>query len=71
MESNLSDAGKCIRIAQEMRSINTKELCEKMGVQRQQMHRWRLSKNLKLHIVQQFAGLFGMSLDEFCKLDKM
>lgn len=68
--SELANAGMCIRIAQEVRNISTAELCDRMSVKRQQLHRWRNSRNLKLHTVQQFADIFGMPLDQFCTLDK-
>lgn len=68
--STYTDAGHCVRIAQAKTQMSTKQLCEKMGVARQQMHRWQHSKNLKLHTVEQLAQVFGMELQDFCSLDK-
>ena len=68
--STYTDAGHCVRIAQAKTQMSTKQLCEKMGVARQQMHRWQHSQNLKLHTVEQLAQVFGMELQEFCSLDK-
>lgn len=69
--STRTDAGLCIRIAQATRQMTTKDLCERMGVARQQMHRWRFAKNLKLHTVEEFAEVFDMELSVFCGLDKI
>jgi transcriptional regulator with XRE-family HTH domain len=69
MSTRLSHIGKCIRIAQEMRSVSTKDLCDQMGVARQQMHRWKNSDNLKIHTVQSLADIFDMTVNEFIALD--
>lgn len=67
--SRYTDAGKCIRIAQEIRQISNKQLCDEFGCHRQQLHRWRQSDNLKLHTIQKFASIFKMSLIDFISLD--
>lgn len=70
MSTKLSNVGKCIRIAQEAKEVKTREICEQLGICRQQLQRWRRQENLKLHTVQQFAGIFGMSVNEFISLDE-
>ena len=69
MSNGHCNIGKCIRIAQEVRSMPTKDLCAQMGVARQQMHRWKNSDNLKIHTVQSLASIFDMSVNEFISLD--
>jgi transcriptional regulator with XRE-family HTH domain len=70
MSTHLCNVGRCIRIAQEVRKVSTKDLCDQMGVARQQMHRWKHSENLKIHTVQSFADIFDMPVGEFIDLDK-
>jgi ribosome-binding protein aMBF1 (putative translation factor) len=70
MSTHLCNVGKCIRIAQEIKKVSTKDLCAEMGVARQQMHRWRHSENLKIHTVQSMADIFNMRLEEFVRLDR-
>ena len=69
MSTRHCNVGKCIRIAQEVRSVSTKDLCAQMGVARQQMHRWKNSDNLKIHTVQSLADIFDMTVNEFIALD--
>lgn len=70
MSTRLSNVGKCIRIAQEAKDVKTRHICNELGICRQQLQRWRRQENLKLHTVQQFAGIFDMSVDEFITLDQ-
>ena len=70
MSIKLSNVGKCIRIAQEAKEVKTRDICSELGICRQQLQRWRRQENLKLHTVQQFAGIFGMTVDEFISLDR-
>ena len=70
MSTRLSHVGKCIRIAQAVKNIPTKEVCEVMNVTRQQVNRWRHTENNKIHTVQQLAQVFSMTVDEFLELDQ-
>lgn len=70
MSTRLSHVGKCIRIAQAAKDIPSRQVCESLGVPRQQLNRWRHSKNNKIHTVQRLAQVFSMSVDEFLELDR-
>ena len=64
----MTNAGKCLRVAQELNSINSSKVAELMNVSRQRVFQWRKQENMKLHTVQGLCGIFGLSVDEFCSL---
>ena len=64
----MTNAGRCLRVAQELNSINSNQLSTMMGVSRQRVFQWRKQENMKLHTLEELCGIFGMSLDQFCKL---
>lgn len=64
----MTNAGKCLRVAQELQGINSSKLAGLMGVSRQRVFQWRKQENMKLHTVQDLCKIFGMSVDEFCRL---
>ena len=64
----MTSAGRCLRVAQELNSINSNQLSTMMGVSRQRVFQWRKQENIKLHTLEKLCGIFGMSLDQFCKL---
>lgn len=70
MSFELSNVGKCISIAQVITDVNTPVICERLGVARQQVHRWKKQRNIKIHTVQQLASIFDMTVDEFINLDR-
>ena len=65
----MTNAGKCVRVAQAMRDISSANLARLSGVQPQQVMRWRKQENMKLHTMQELCRIFDMSLDDFCSLD--
>lgn len=65
-----TNVGKCLRIAQEKKGVSNRDLCEGMGVVRQQVTRWRKSENMKLHQLQEICKILGVGLDEFCSLEQ-
>jgi DNA-binding Xre family transcriptional regulator len=66
----MTNAGKCVRVAQAMRDISSANLARLSGVQPQQVMRWRKQENMKLHTMQQLCIIFEMGLDEFSALDR-
>ena len=64
----MTNAGRCLRVAQELNSINSNQLSTMMCVSRQRVFQWRKQENMKLHTLENLCEIFGMSLDQFCKL---
>jgi len=64
----MTNAGQCLRVAQELHNINSSRLAELMNVTRQRVFQWRKQENMKLHTVQGLCEVFGLSVDEFCGL---
>ena len=64
----MTNAGKCLRVAQELNSINSSKVAELMNVSRQRVFQWRKQENMKLHTVQGLCEIFGLTVDQFCKL---
>lgn len=62
----MTDVGLCLKIAQIKYDISNAELGRRLGVAPQQVIRWRKSKNLKFHTVEQLVSQFGIGIDEFC-----
>jgi len=67
---HLTNVGQCVQLAQIIRGIPSAELARGMGVAPQQVHRWRIADNMRLHTVQDLAGFFSMEIEEFLDLDK-
>lgn len=65
----LANVGQCVQLAQIIRGIPSAELARGMGVVPQQVHRWRISNNMRLHTVQDLAEFFSMEIGEFLDLD--
>lgn len=68
--SKPSNVGKCLQVAQILKNVKSADLAAGLGVAPQQVVRWRSASNMRLHTVQEIASYLGMSLDEFCSLDK-
>ena len=66
----MTNAGRCVRKAQELKKITSANLARLSGVKPQQVMRWRKQENMKLHTMQQLCIIFEMGLDEFSALDK-
>ncbi len=65
----MTNAGRCVRKAQELKKITSANLARLSGVKPQQVMRWRKQENMKLHTMQELCRIFDMSLDDFCSLD--
>jgi DNA-binding Xre family transcriptional regulator len=64
----MTNAGRCLRVAQELNNINSNQLSTMMSVSRQRVFQWRKQENMKLHTLEKLCEIFGLSLDQFCKL---
>ena len=64
----MTNAGKCLRVAQELNSINSSKVADLMNVSRQRVFQWRKQENMKLHTVQGLCEIFDLTLDQFCRL---
>jgi transcriptional regulator with XRE-family HTH domain len=64
----MTNAGKSLRVAQELNNVNSSKLAGLMGVSRQRVFQWRKQENMKLHTVQGLCEIFELTVDEFCKL---
>jgi len=64
----MTNAGKCLRVAQELNNINSSRLAELMNVSRQRVFQWRKQQNMKLHTVQALCEIFDLTIDQFCRL---
>ena len=64
----MTNAGKCLRVAQELNSINSSKVAELMNVSRQRVFQWRKQENMKLHTVQGLCAIFNLTVDQFCLL---
>lgn len=66
----MTDVGMAIRVAQTKAKMPTAELARQMGVKAPQVFRWRNQTDLRLSIVEQIAGIFDMTVSEFCELGR-
>lgn len=64
------DVGLAIRTAQLKVGLSSMKMAEDFGVVKQQIHRWRYSKDMKLSKAVEFANYFGYSLCDFVELGK-
>ena len=67
----MTNAGKALRIAQEVNNINSSRLAELMNVSRQRVFQWRKQENMKLHTVQRLCEIFDLTVDQFCNLSDL
>jgi transcriptional regulator with XRE-family HTH domain len=67
----MTNAGKALRIAQEVNNINSSRLAELMNVSRQRVFQWRKQENMKLHTVQGLCEIFDLTVDQFCNLSDL
>ena len=68
MSTKMSNVGECIRLAQAKTGVTSDEICKELGIQRQQLSRWRNASNNKVHTVERLAQMFTMTVDEFLML---
>lgn len=59
------DAGLCLRNAQDDIGITSAHVAKTLGVKPQQVARWRVNPNMKLHTLLALAELFGLTVTEF------
>jgi len=64
----LIHAGDCLKRAQAMRSVNSRELAKITGTSPQQVLRWRSNANIKLHTLQLICLSLDMTIQEFTNL---
>jgi transcriptional regulator with XRE-family HTH domain len=64
----LINAGDCLKKAQKLRSINSRELARLTNSSPQQVLRWRSNKNMKMHTLQILCVKLGIEIEEFIKL---
>ena len=67
----MTNAGKALRIAQEVNNINSSRLAELMNVSRQRVFQWRKQENMKLHTVRGLCEIFDLTVDQFCNLSDL
>jgi DNA-binding Xre family transcriptional regulator len=66
----LIDAGKCLRLAQLHKKVSSAKLSRIIKTSKQQVLRWRRSKNMKLHTLQLLALSLDLSVSEFIEFNK-
>lgn len=62
------DVGKCIKVAQMKRTIRSDQIAKDFNVAKQQVYRWRNSKDMSVSKALMFAQYFSMSVGEFLEL---
>lgn len=62
------DVGKCIKVAQMKRNIESEKMAHDFGVVKQQIYRWRNTEDMTVSKADEFAKYFGMTLTEFLEL---
>ena len=65
------DIGKCVRVAQEVRGISSKNMAADFKTTKQQIWRWRNAEDMKLSQIEKLAEYFKMSLDQFLTIGDM
>ena len=68
MTYHSSDAGKALRTAMAIRSVNNLELAKVLGVNAEQVSRLRRQKDMKWSRVQMLVDHFDLTLEEFQRL---
>ena len=68
MTYHSSDAGKALRTAMPIRSVNNIELAKVLGVNAEQVSRLRRQKDMKWSRVQMLVDHFDLTLEEFQRL---
>jgi hypothetical protein len=66
----MTNAGKCLKILQARFGISSVELAKNMECHPQQILRWRSQENMKLHTLQRICVMTGITLDEFCEMER-
>lgn len=59
------DFGKCLKKAQEQKSVNCTQLAKMLGVHRQQVNIWRNKKNCRLDTLIKVCEALDFTVDEF------
>ena len=59
------DIGKCVRVAQEMRGVSTKQMAADLKTTKQQVWRWRNAEDMKLSKIEELAEYFDITLYQF------
>ena len=65
------DIGKCVRVAQEMRGISSKQMAADFKTTKQQVWRWRNAEDMKLSKIEELAEYFKMTLYQFLTVGDM
>lgn len=62
------DFGKSLRLAQQKTGIRSSKLAERLGVHRQQVHRWRYKSDARLSLVSTLSKELGIDPIDFLEL---
>ena len=65
------DIGKCVRVAQEMRGVSSKQMAVDLKTTKQQVWRWRNAEDMKLSKIEELAEYFKMTLNQFLTVGDM
>ena len=65
------DIGKCVRVAQEMRGVSSKQMAADFKTTKQQVWRWRNAEDMKLSKIEELAEYFKMTLNQFLTVGNM
>jgi len=63
--------GKCVRVAQEMRGVSSKQMAADFKTTKQQVWRWRNAEDMKLSKIEELAEYFKMTLNQFLTVGDM
>ena len=63
--------GKCVRVAQEMRGVSSKQMAADFKTTKQQVWRWRNAEDMKLSKIEELAEYFKMTLNQFLTVGNM
>jgi len=61
----LIDSGKCLRMAQAYKNLNSVKLAKITNTSPQQILRWRSNKNMKLHTIQLVTLALDITINDF------
>jgi DNA-binding Xre family transcriptional regulator len=69
-EVNMTDVGKCLRVAMARQDMTSAELARLLSVTPQQVVRWRKAKTLKLDTIEMILYQLDLDLEDFVLFDK-
>ena len=66
----MTDAGKCLRLAQIDLGVSSVDLAKRADSTPQQVVRWRQQKNMKLHTLEKICAAMNLSIYDFLLYQK-